>query len=533
MKTFVNYNNGIDIVNNSYHSTFSAYLLRKCRQSAWCILLLLLLAMPQRVWAEHPQVKYNGAQSSVTTVAKWEEMGNPYVTVSHSGSPSINSGTYRIAGTDNRSSQTVTFTAPNGTYIGTCLYTAYQSENGSLAQTKESYFGENKDVNVSRLGFIVYSFSNESYSIKNANSVSRGPINVNSKSFYISCANNNGYGAIDNVTLNLLIPEVLTSSTGQTAPSDKSWEDKTWAKNTSKNITIVYDVADAIAKEDFNVSVTPKASNKGTMSASVTNYSNGKLTITITYKTKNADDYAENFGGTITVLSKNNINNATYTTTINGKAGAILTDNYLRFDISATQYVNTNYTPAVHTYANSTAPITYSSTNESVAYFDETKTLRIVGVGTATLAATQPANSDYMAGSATLAITVSKRTAHFVFNPYGTNAETPGNLYAGRDYSVFISIDNDVNNTLPITNISLSSSSDEQLEIDADGSAHPHIIDSNPTIHVSYPGDDEWEPIDRDFNINIVKDPLVYPTCMSEAYVELQNTDFCMVTSTG
>lgn len=505
--------------------------------------VVLLFAVPQGAMAETHTVTYN--PTSKITWAQWQTYNgnNAYVTLTADGSPTVtayssgktDAGCLRIAGTTQSSAKKVTFsTEAKKIYIGSYSYTAYQSETRTNTVPCKAYFRDNNNASTSNYDIV----------ISNKGEESRGPITRNANSLYISLYNATAsslfgstktYGAINNVVLNLLIPEVKTASNGQTAPTDKSWVDKTWAKNTEKSITIVYDVKDALAASDFSVAVSGTTGNKGTMTASVTSYSNNQLTVTVKYKTKNGDDYAENFSGVVTVSSVNTINTATYATTINGTAGNILSDNNLEFRIAATQFVNTHHTTAVHTYANSNATITYGSTNESVAYFDdEDQTLHIISTGTTTLTATQPANSDYKAGSADTTITVTKRTANFVYTP-------SGNLYTSHNYPGFVSVNNDPNNSLP--QLTYTSDMTDKFKVDADGTAHTYAVTATPTLTITANNaiekstngirwQDEWNAINVSHPVTIVKDPTTVAFCMSEAYVELDNAEFCNVTST-
>ncbi len=507
--------------------------------------VVLLLAVPQGAWAEQHTVTYN--PSSQITWAQWQSYNsnNTYVTLTGDGSPTIHTqGNLRIAGTTQNSAKKVTFTAKTGTYIGSYSYKSFQSETATQSYPCKAYFKSNGTASSSN-------YDNGAQITNNAGEGSfSSASNYNQNSLYISLLNVNGnkvtifwkgdavssYGAINNVVLNLLIPEVLTASSSpvQTAPTDKSWVDKTWAKNTEKSITIVYDVKDALAASDFSVAVSGTTGNKGTMTASVTSYSDNQLTVTVKYKTANNDDYAENFSGIVTVSSVNTVNTATYSTNINGTAGNILSDNNLEFRITAAQFVNTHHTTAVHTYANSNATITYGSTNESVAYFDdEDQTLHIISTGTTTLTATQPANSEYKAGYAELTINVSKRTANFVYTP-------SGNLYTSHNYPGFVSVDNDPNNSLPA--LTFTSNMTDKFKVDADGTAHTYAVTATPTLTITANNaiekstngirwQDEWNAINVNHPVAIVKDPTTVAFCMNEAYVELGNTEFCNVTS--
>lgn len=488
--------------------------------------VVLLFAAPQGMLAETQTVTYHGEES--TTVEQWEAMGNSYVTVSHNGNPTMFGGTYRIAGTDTKSTQRVTFTLKEtGVYIGSYSYTAYQAGNGNAFASCVAYFRENADA----------TNKNYDFTIENANQQNREINNYNQHSLYISLYNKAGgltypasCGAINNVVLNLLVPEVKTELNGQTAPTDKTWVDKTWAKNEEKSIEIVYNVQDALVKEDFSVAVSGTTGNKGTMTALVTKYSDNQLKVTVKYKTANSDDYAENFSGTVTVSSVNEVNDATYTTTIKGTAGPVLSDNNLRFNIDATQFVNTHYQVDDHTYANSNASITYTSYNEKVAYFDaDDQTLHIVGVGSAKLTATQSATTEIKSGSAELTITVTKRTANFVYTP-------SGNLYTSHKYPGFVTVDNDPNKSLP--QLTYKSDMTDKFQVDADGTAHTYAVTATPTLTITADNaiekstndirwQDEWNAINVSHPVTIVKDPTTVAFCMSEAYVELGNTEFC------
>lgn len=523
---------------------FSLFKNQKSVVLALWAAVVLLLAVPQGVWAEQETITYP------TDLASWSawQTYSSHITLTKSATDAnfeVTDGKMRIT-KEQKTARYVNFKAPDNTYIGTFSYIAYQGPGvGKSGDECIAYFRENNDVVVSGNNYT------SDFNVTNQSETSRTNKTCNANSLKISMANKTGkecsvgifcwftndvntYGSINNVVLNLLIPEVKTASNGQTAPTDKTWVDKTWAKNTEKSITIKYDVKDALAAGDFSVEVSPNASNKGTMTASVTSYSNNQVTVTVKYKTKNGDDYAENFSGVITVSSTNTINTATYATTINGTAGNVLSDNNLRFDISAAQYVNTHHTAAVHTYANSDANITYNSTNESVAYFDdEDHTLHIMSTGSTKLTATQPANSEYKAGSAELTITVTKRTANFVYTP-------SGNLYTSHNYPGFVTVDNDPNNSLP--QLTFTSSDPDKFKVDANGTAHTYAVTATPTLTITADNSiekstngirwqDEWNTINEVHPVTIVKDPTTVAFCMSDAYVELGNTEFCNVTS--
>lgn len=507
--------------------------------------VVLLLAVPQGMLAETKTVTYK--PSSYITWAEWQTYSgnNAYVTLTGDGDPQVTSeGRLRITESQEKARK-VTFTSKANTYIASYSYSAYQPTTGGTYAKCYAYFKENDDA----------SSSNNTFTITDAKTVNRpenGFVDYTSSktnALSISLYNSPGtvwdwglktvntYGAINNVVLNLLIPEVKTSSNGQTALKVISWVDKTWAKNTGKSIEIVYDVKDALAPGDFAVSYSKTAGN-GTFSATITSFDplTQKLTVTVKYKTADRDDYAENFSGTVTVSSVNTVNTATYTTTINGTAGAVLSDNNLRFDIDATQFVNTHYTTAVHTYTNSDATVTYSSSEESVAYFaDEDQTLHIVGVGSAKLTATQSATTEIKSGSAELTITVTKRTANFVYTP-------SGNLYTSHKYPGFVTVDNDPNNSLP--QLTYESDMKDKFMVDADGTARTYAVTATPTLTITADNaiekstngirwQDEWNAINVSHPVTIVKDPTTVEFCMSEAYVELGNTEFCNVTGTG
>ena len=508
--------------------------------------VVLLFAAPQGMLAETKTVQYYPTSS--VGWAGWQSYNsnNTYVTLTGDGDPQVTSeGRLRITESQEKTRK-VTFTSKANTYIASYSYTAYQPATGGTYAQCYAYFKENGDatkndntftitdaqtVNRPENGFVDYTSSKT-----NALSISlyNSPGTVY-KNYWFQTVNT--YGAINNVVLNLLIPEVKTSSNGQTALKVISWVDKTWDKNTEKRIEIVYDVKDALVPGDFAVSPSKTAGN-GTFSATITSFdpSTQKLTVTVMYKTADGDDYAENFSGTVTVSSVNTVNTATYTTTINGTAGAVLSDNNLRFDIDATQFVNTHHTTAVHTYANSNATITYGSTNEKVAYFDaDDQTLHIISTGKTTLTATQLANSEYKAGSAELTITVTKRTANFVYTP-------SGNLYTSHKYPGFVTVDNDPNNSLP--QLTYKSDMPDKFKVDADGTAQTYAVEATPTLTITadnsiekstneIPWQDEWNAIDVSHSVTIVKDPTTVEFCMSEAYVELGNTEFCNVTGTG
>ena len=508
--------------------------------------VVLLFAIPQSTLAETKTIQYNPTSS--VGWAGWQRYNSndTCITLTSDNTPTVTSeGRLRITETQ-KAAHYVNFKAIDGAYVGTYSYTAYQASVGKSGDECIAYFCENKDVVVSGNNYTA------DFNVPNQSEINRnGTCNANS--LKISMANKTGkecsigltcwitnpvntYGSINNVTLNLLIPEVKTasSSPAQSAPTDTSWVDKTWAKNEEKSIEIVYDVQDALAKEDFSVAVSGTTGNKGTMTASVTEYSDNQLTVTVKYKTANSDDYAENFSGKVMVSSVNTVNKATYSTNINGTAGNILSDNNLEFRITAAQFVNTHHTTAVHTYANSNATITYGSTNERVAYFDyEDQTLHIISTGKTTLTATQPANSEYKAGSAALTITVTKRTANFVYTP-------SGNLYTSHKYPGFVKVDNDPNNSLP--QLTYTSDMIDKFKVDADGTAHTYAVTATPTLTITADNaiekstndirwQDEWNAINVSHPVTIVKDPTTVEFCMSDAYVELGNTEFCRVTS--
>lgn len=499
--------------------------------------VVLLFAAPQGAWAKKDTVKYNPDRQ--ITWEEWQTWNgnNAYVTLTSTSNntPTVTSeGRLRITETQG-SAKIVTFTlVHSGIYIGSYSYDAYQEKNGNAFGACYAYFKDNGSA----------SSSNKDVTITNASQDSRSVSSYNQKSLYISMYNQSGgflstqkaYGAINNVVLNLLIPEVKTASNGQTALTDTSWVNKTWAKNTADSITIKYDVQDALAKEDFSVAVSDTTGNKGTMTASVTSYANNQLTVTVKYKTANSDDYAESFSGKVTVSSVNMVNDATYTTTIHGTAGAVLSANNLRFNIDSTQFVNTHYQVGEHTYANSNEKITYTSSNDSVAYFDaDDQTLHIIRTGKTTLTATQLANSEYKAGSAALEITVTKRTANFVYTP-------SGNLYTSHKYPGFVKVDNDPNKSLP--QLTFTSSDSAKFRVDANGEAHTFAVEAED-LTLTITADtaiekstndirwqDEWNAINVSRPVTIVKDPTTVKFCMSDAYVELGDPDFCRVTST-
>ena len=507
--------------------------------------VVLLFAIPQGMLAETKTVQYYPTSSVGWDGWQSCNSNNTYVTLTSDNTPTVTSeGRLRITELQEKAKQ-VTFTSKANTYIASYSYTAYQPNTGGTYAKCYAYFKENgvassndntftitdaKTVNRPENGFVDYTSSKT-----NALSISL----YNSPGMVLDWGLKtvNTYGAINNVVLNLLIPEVKTALNGQTAPTDKTWVDKTWDKNTEKSIEIVYDVKDALAPGDFAVSYSKTAGN-GTFSATITSFDplTQKLTVTVKYKTADRDDYAENFSGTVTVSSVNTVNTATYTTTINGTAGAVLSDNNLRFDIDATQFVNTHYTTAVHTYTNSDATVTYSSSEESVAYFaDEDQTLHIVGVGSAKLTATQSATTEIKSGSAELTITVTKRTANFVYTP-------SGNLYTSHKYPGFVTVDNDPNNSLP--QLTYESDMKDKFMVDADGTARTYAVTATPTLTITADNaiekstngirwQDEWNAINVSHPVTIVKDPTTVEFCMSEAYVELGNTEFCNVTGTG
>lgn len=509
--------------------------------------VVLLFAAPQGAMAETKEVVYY-PQKQIT----WEEWqtwkgNNAYVTLTGTKPPTVGAdGRLQVAGTEQGKAYKVTFTSPKNTYIGSYSYTGYQSGVGGTTNAYKciAYFRENADA----------TDGTGTFDIQNAGEKPRpelGSVDYTgqqSNTLFISVYNKQGrvafsgnrttIGAINNVVLNLLIPEVKTasSSPAQSAPTDTSWVDKTWAKNEEKSIEIVYDVQDALAKEDFSVAVSGTTGNKGTMTA-VKSFDplTQKLTVTVKYKTANSDDYAENFSGKVTVSSVNTVNDATYTTTISGTAGAVLSANNLRFNIESTQFVNTHYQVGEHTYANSNEKITYTSSNDSVAYFDaDDQTLHIIRTGTTTLTATQPANPEYKAGSAVLTVNVSKRTANFVYTP-------SGNLYTSHNYPGYVTVDNDPKHSLP--QLTFTSSDSAKFRVDANGEAHTYAVEAED-LTLTITADtaiekstndirwqDEWNAINVSRPVTIVKDPTTVTFCMSDAHNELDDEEFCRVSS--
>lgn len=506
--------------------------------------VVLLFAIPQSTLAETKTVQYNPTSS--VGWAGWQRYNSndTCITLTSDNTPTVTSeGRLRIT-EKQKAAHYVNFKAIDGAYVGTYSYTAYQASVGKSGDECIAYFCENKDVVVSGNNYTAdFNVLNQDETKRtgtcNANSLKISMANKTGKecSIGIFCwATNdvNTYGSINNVTLNLLIPEVK-KGTNQSAPTDTSWVDKTWAKNDEKAIDIVYDVQDALAASDFLVAVSDTTGNKGTMTASVTAYSDNQLTVTVKYKTANSDDYAENFSGKVTVSSVNTVNKATYSTNIHGTAGAVLSANNLRFNIESTQFVNTHYQVGEHTYANSNEKITYTSSNDSVAYFDdEDQTLHIVGVGSAKLTATQSATTEIKSGSAELEITVTKRTANFVYTP-------SGDLYTSHNYPGYVTVDNDPNESLP--QLTFTSSDSAKFRVDANGEAHTYAVEAEDlTLTITADNaiekstndirwQDEWNAIDVSRSVKIEKDPTTVEFCMSEAYVELGNTEFCRVTS--
>lgn len=523
-------------------------LLKKNQKSVVLALwaaVVLLFAIPQGMLAETKKIQYNPTSS--VGWAGWQRYNSndTCITLTSDNTPTVTSeGRLRITELQEQAKQ-VTFTSKANTYIASYSYTAYQPATGGTYAKCYAYFKENgvaasnnntftitdaKTVNRPENGFVDYTSSK-------TNALSISLYNSPGKVWDWGLKTVNTYGAINNVVLNLLIPEVKTASNGQTALTDTIWKNKTWEKNKADSITIKYDVQDALAKEDFSVAVSDTTGNKGTMTASVTSYANNQLTVTVKYKTANSDDYAESFSGKVTVSSVNMVNDATYTTTIHGTAGAVLSANNLRFNIGSTQFVNTHYQVGEHTYANSNEKITYTSSNDSVAYFDaDDQTLHIIRTGKTTLTATQPANSEYKAGSAELTITVTKRTANFVYTP-------SGDLYTSHNYPGYVTVDNDPKHSLP--QLTFTSSDSAKFRVDANGEAHTFAVTAEDlTLTITADNaiekrtndirwQDEWNAINVSRPVKIVKDPTTVAFCMSDAYVELGNTEFCNVTGTG
>lgn len=499
------------------------------------IAAVFFLAIPQSMLAATDTVRYN--PTNQITWAEWQTYkgNNAFVTLTTDpgNTPTVTSeGRLRITESQ-KTAKKVTFTSKANTYIASYSYTAYQPNTGGTLAPCYAYFRENGDASSGNNTFTIEDAGNQNRSVVD---YTGSKTNVLSISLYNSPGTyragfadyrqRDTYGAINNVTLNLLIPEVKTSSNGQTALKVISWVDKTWDKNTEKSIEIVYDVKDALALGDFAVSSSKTAGN-GTFSATITSFdpSTQKLTVTVKYKTADRDDYAENFSGIVKVSSVNTVNTATYTTTINGTAGAVLSDNNLHFNIDATQFVNTHHSTAVHTYANSNATITYGSTNEKVAYFDaDDQTLHIVGVGSAKLTATQSATTEIKSGSAELTITVTKRTANFVYTP-------SGDLYTSHNYPGYVVVANDPNKSLP--QLTFTSSDTAKFRVDANGEAHTFAVTAEDlTLTITADNaiekrtndirwQDEWNAINVSHPVTIVKDPTTVEFCMSKAYVEL------------
>ena len=195
------------------------------------------------------------------------------------------------------------------------------------------------------------------------------------------------------------------------------------------------------------ITVNPATPTLGTMTVPNTTYGSGSFTLTpptsnsgcpITYTSSNPSVASVSSAGLVTVLSSGsatitatqaacgNYTGATTTAPINVNPA---TPNLGTLYVPTTTYGSGPITITPPT-SNSTCPITYSSSNTSVATVNSSGVVTIIGAGTTTITATQAACGNYTTASKTTTLTVNPAT------PSLGNISAPTSTFGSAPFSI-------------------------------------------------------------------------------------------------
>ena len=491
------------------------------------ILLTLTLGVAT-IWAETYTVSdYNYKGTAIEYVNNFNTLHGAYVTMGASANAGIKEEGYIRPSGSSSGLQTgyILLTAANNTYVNKFdAILGGSNHQGSPVALRWNAAPKGTS------GFLSAGWTSGEYDyITEGADKSVEKLSYNEKELYVytgstkTTLGKSNYAHLQDVSVTIWVPEVVSDGT-QTAPTIYDVAEKPMQKNASITFDIVYDVKHAVKKEDFSAQII-NFTGKGTLVSEIVSLEIGnnaeskKLKVRCTYTTANEDDFATDYSADLKISSVNTINTNTFTTHITGAAGNIKAANTLAWNISAPYYVNTTINEP--TTSNSPVKVEYSSTNPSVAEFTSDGKLILKSVGSATLSASQISNNDFKESNCPdITIEVVKRTATFTINPIG-------DLYTSLVYSNYITPANDPNGTMNPEYVSLD---DLLFEVDEIGNLTTHAGLGSATLQAIVTSSDEWYGGIYEFPINVVRDPIHVPLCLSE---DLLNNDRFFVEKTG
>ncbi|MDD5989779.1 MAG: hypothetical protein PUC34_00770 [Paludibacteraceae bacterium] len=496
--------------------------------------VVLLFAAPQGAMAEKHTVGPYTADSDNGWEKGFNGYASPYMSISTiSNDASIKNGDNRYMapqGTGDNTNGYVTFkTAPN-TYIQSYSFGYFFSGTSDKVsvcgdpKSNTAYIRQGTTSSGTTLvsaitGSGKYTSSNFALS-STVSFFLNTPSTPSGRCVFVGWSGVQNSTGINDITFNMLIPEVLAKSELYEETDNSLDKIKTKGDSITKDYT--YKVADYKDTADFKVTLTKmKGSASSTFSATIQSVSNGVLTVHFSYTTASTTNWQEDYSFDLLVESKNTVNTKSFTTHINGSATDQKSANTLAFLISKDQKVNTTYSKEKTVSSNNTTKaISLESSDPRVAFFDEYDILNIVGSGKTTLTATQDETEEIASASVTLDLDVSRRQVELWYNPAGA-------LYTGCVYNNYVNVRNDVNNTCPALSYSLDT--DAYINITEDATVTAKLTPGSTTLKISSSETTEWAATDIDTVVEVVKDPAALDIYLTENVYKdfIKENSFC------
>lgn len=478
------------------------------------IVVMVLLGVTS-VWAELYSVsKYNHVGDAQQYVDNFNTVYGTYVIMSKTDKAGMKNEGYIRPNDKNDGSSYIRLTAASNTYINNCNVILGGSNYAGKPVALRWNSAPTYEGNWSWSSFSYeYEWTAADYIAKTSDvkaelsAYNQAQLDIYAGS--IIKVGTSNYVHLQDVSTTIWVPEVLTyeTSTKQTAPNKQSME-RVESAGESTEITIEYKVQHGVKKEDF-VAEIKNFAGKGELTSTIKELrgagtENGVLVVICRYTADSGVDFATDYTADLVISSVNDVNNQSFTTKINGSAGSIATT-LLEWNLSAPYYVNTTISNPTTTN-NTISSIEYESTNENVAYFLDGK-LILNSVGKTTLSAYQASCPGFTESHCEdIIIEVVKRTPQFTINP-------DGNLYTSVSYDKYITPANDPNNTMHPEYKSM----DEMLfTVDEYGNLTTLAGLGTAILQAKVNTTEEWNGGIFEFPVNIVRDPIHVPLCLSE-----------------
>ena len=406
------------------------------------------------------------------------------------------------------SSQSVTYSAPEGVYFSTKTTFRFAASASNTAYFTYSTGGTataaTNSGNTEVSGDNVY--TDAKVSVRNTTSASSYhigvwcPITTPVNKFHIAQLKTNSSSnvRICNQWFFFKIPEVRPQS-AQDQTTIRIGDNLAYAEVVPQSVTIK--VSDGVDASDFKATITNSGTGTFSTPSLSLNAAGTELTISFNYTAGSTDD---NIVANMTVGSINGLNNTSCTIAFGGSVGSAKLGNTLAWNIAPQQYINSEYTISEYLKdrVNYDDDVIITTSDASICeIIDGGSKIKFKNEGPVTLTFSQVEGEEYEAAPATpRTFTVSKRTATF--------SAVQTTLLTETTYNNNIIVPQDVNHNL-LSKLTYSVSSDYMTVANGDITTN-NKAGNSITLNMTYDGDAEWNAVNASLTFTI-KHPLPQP----------------------